>query len=333
VGRDTINIVVHAAPNINVNLQSDICQNEGSVAITRSPLGGVLSGNGVSGTTFDPLDGTVTAGQEHKVYYFYTDGNNCSATDSTTVVVHAAPTPSMVIQDSSICIGSAVELSINPGGATNLVWYKDPSPTSIGTGETINLSTAGQYYVVASDAHCSSKSDMATITVITPVVEAFASTNPVEEGEPVTLFVAEPEGTYSYVWQDLTGGNTHNGPSWLITPNTSGSYIVNATQNGCMVSATIELIVQEELSIPHAFTPNGDGVNDIWLIPGIESYSNTVVRVFNRWGAEIFTASGSFEGWNGTNNGTDVPAGSYYFIIELNGEKPSSISGYVMVIR
>ncbi len=81
-----------------------------------------------------------------------------------------------------------------------------------------------------------------------------------------------------------------------------------------------------------AFTPNGDGVNDYWVIPGIESYPNSVVTVYNRSGHEVFMAKGYRNDWNAAykSNASKLPPGSYLYIIDLgNGSQP--IKGWIFI--
>jgi gliding motility-associated-like protein len=86
------------------------------------------------------------------------------------------------------------------------------------------------------------------------------------------------------------------------------------------------------VSIPNAFTPNGDGKNDTWGVRNLASHTNCKVTVFNRYGQAVFTSTGYGTPWNGRQNGTDVPAGTYVYTIDLgNGTKP--ITGTVIVIR
>ncbi|MFS4416626.1 gliding motility-associated C-terminal domain-containing protein [Maribacter sp. 2307ULW6-5] len=74
-----------------------------------------------------------------------------------------------------------------------------------------------------------------------------------------------------------------------------------------------------------AFTPNGDGVNDTWVIPGLDNYPNARVQVYNRWGHEVFAAIDYRNDWNGNQNGNAkaLPSGSYLYVIDLgNGMAP-----------
>lgn len=86
--------------------------------------------------------------------------------------------------------------------------------------------------------------------------------------------------------------------------------------------------------IPQLVTPNGDGHNDTWVIPGMEGYKDAVVEIYNRWGNLVFKASPYQNNWDGkSENATDVgqgmlPAGTYFYVIALSkGEK--AMTGYI----
>jgi len=99
------------------------------------------------------------------------------------------------------------------------------------------------------------------------------------------------------------------------------------------VPGTLTIIpINTRLIIPNTFTPNGDGINDKWIIGYIEDYPNATVNVFNRYGQKVLTSIGYNMPWDGTYNGVKVPVGTYYYIIDTKtGNKP--ISGWVAVIR
>lgn len=86
------------------------------------------------------------------------------------------------------------------------------------------------------------------------------------------------------------------------------------------------------VQVPNAFTPNGDGINDIWNIKELADYPGCKVYVYNRYGSLMYESKGYSRPWDGTYNGSPAPGGTYYYIIDLqNGLKP--LSGYVSVIR
>ena len=89
-----------------------------------------------------------------------------------------------------------------------------------------------------------------------------------------------------------------------------------------------------EINVSQAFTPNGDGINDTWLIINIENHPNSFVRVFNRWGDEVFSKRNYQSDWDGTNRGKDLPeAGSYYYQIDLDGNGSVDHDGWIYITR
>lgn len=86
------------------------------------------------------------------------------------------------------------------------------------------------------------------------------------------------------------------------------------------------------LKVPNVFTPNGDGINDYWNIAGLDFSKNIVVSVFNRWGSRVFYSNGYLELWDGTYKGNPLPAGTYYYIINI-GNNVDVLSGSITIMR
>jgi len=83
---------------------------------------------------------------------------------------------------------------------------------------------------------------------------------------------------------------------------------------------------------PNAFTPNGDGINDTWSIPALTGYKNCVVNIYNRFGQQVYNSVGYATAWDGRYKGTDVPTGTYYYVIDTKSAV-QFISGNITVIR
>ncbi|MBO74493.1 MAG: hypothetical protein CMD33_04380 [Flavobacteriales bacterium] len=73
--------------------------------------------------------------------------------------------------------------------------------------------------------------------------------------------------------------------------------------------------------IAEAITPNGDGYNDDWIVGGLEYFPTAEVRVFNRWGQQMFYSRGYQERWDGRYNNAPLPVADYYYVIEFAGDK------------
>ncbi|MGB8491874.1 MAG: gliding motility-associated C-terminal domain-containing protein, partial [Bacteroidales bacterium] len=94
--------------------------------------------------------------------------------------------------------------------------------------------------------------------------------------------------------------------------------------------ATVE-IYSTHRDILYLFTPNNDGINDLWEIPELASYGKSDVRIYNRWGMLVFSSPDYNNTWNGTSNGKDLPEGAYYFIIKT--QNAGTITVTVNIVR
>ncbi len=121
--------------------------------------------------------------------------------------------------------------------------------------------------------------------------------------------------------------NPYSRPAQTIT------YTLQATGAGdCMASDEVTIKVLPAIDVPNAFSPNGDGINDLWMIKGLQAYSTANIQVFDRYGQLVFKSTGYDQPWNGTRNGKPLPAGVYYYIITPNVLlKP--FSGSVTLLR
>jgi gliding motility-associated-like protein len=86
------------------------------------------------------------------------------------------------------------------------------------------------------------------------------------------------------------------------------------------------------ITLPNAFTPNCDGVNDAWGVKNLNSYPNCTVRVYKRWRENVYSSIGCGIPWEGIYKGAVLPSGTCYYVIKLkNGLKV--LSGYIAIIR
>lgn len=94
-------------------------------------------------------------------------------------------------------------------------------------------------------------------------------------------------------------------------------FTVQATAtNGCVAIGHIWVLVKRKLFVPNSFTPNGDGINDVFRIPPGIPIELKTFAVFDRWGNAVFTTKNPAEGWNGKNKSKPAPAGVYVYLIE-----------------
>jgi gliding motility-associated-like protein len=119
-----------------------------------------------------------------------------------------------------------------------------------------------------------------------------------------------------------------------IVVTASRSYYISQVTGGCESARTkVDVSVGlTSLAIANIITPNADGLNDYWQIPGIENYPAATIKIFNRYGQNVFDSKGYARPFNGTQNGRKLPNGTYYYIINLDSSCGIR-SGSLTIIR
>ena len=126
-----------------------------------------------------------------------------------------------------------------------------------------------------------------------------------------------------------------------VTGITQGSnlFLWTVVNGGCTGLDSINVIKLDsieclsQVEIPSAFSPNGDGHNDYFVIKGIEDYNVNQLIIFDRWGVEVFSKSGYQNDWKGDNN-NDKPIGdgTYFYLLKIEGIS-KVYKGYIDVRR
>ena len=120
----------------------------------------------------------------------------------------------------------------------------------------------------------------------------------------------------------------------IASPTENTEYTVEIINGACVVTRRVWVFVFEPISIYDAFTPNGDGINDDWVIERIEDFPQCSINIFDRWGQLVYTSVGYPIPWDGTRNGNPLTAGNYYYVIELNNDEVDTtlFTGSVTII-
>ncbi len=152
----------------------------------------------------------------------------------------------------------------------------------------------------------------------------------IRPGSLVTLFAS---GASSYMWST---GQTN--PAIVITPTESTVYTVTGTsREGCTETKEIKVSLTScNLEIPNYFTPNQDGVHDIWNIKGLNCLSGFELKIINRWGSVVFQTQSPNTGWDGLYKDKPAPEGVYFYVLEgISFEHTQTMrkSGYIHLER
>ena len=148
------------------------------------------------------------------------------------------------------------------------------------------------------------------------------------------------QGAYTYYWTPNNGTLDNpniNNPVATPTDTMTVYRVVGSTLYGCKDTAYITVRVDQFTTdnIPTAFTPNGDGTNDVFRVAGLRFQKLVDFRIYNRWGLEVFTTSDPKQGWDGTYQGEpqDMGVYNYQVIISYPDSKQKGYKGTVTLIR
>ncbi len=307
-----------------------------------------IEGNQNGGQWFDgamnPISETVNLESPGTLGFTYEVENDACGARSTSFEVTVVPesNPGVSVGESVVCRGEEVDLFeflVDPdeGG----VWT-DADESEIDP--LVNFDDLGPFtatYTVQS-VPC----EPASATVNIDVVQGPSAGNP---QNPVLVCLGDPEfnllellpgATFGGQWEDEDGELIPGS----FNPNTEGTYsfTYTVTSDDCGI-ITSDLIVDvsdencTDLVIPQGFSPNGDGVGDVWIIESLSQYPGNQLLIYNRWGGQVFAATPYNNDWDGKPNqggssSSVLPVGTYFYILDLgDGSEPRK--GYVYLNR
>ncbi len=263
---------------------------------------------------------------------------NVSLNISTSAVITTEPT------NQATCVGNLISFNVTASGSGIITYqWRKGNVNLINSGNTSGVTTnnlvinpigvadaANNYNVIITGGCLSADTSVDVSLTANEIPVAVASgTSPVCIGKPINL-TAQPLPNATYSWSGPNGysSSSQNPTVSAATFADSGFYYLIVTQNTCnspTVAVNISVIECPNISlnIPEGFSPNGDGVNDWYVIRGLENYSNNSIKVFNRWGSLVFESSPYNNDWGGKSTssinagGADLPIGVYFLVLDL----------------
>ena len=309
------------APNL-VGLTS-VCSGQTITLVAGGGLNYVWS----TGATGDSLTFSPSSS---KYYYVAITNDSCTRNDSINIAVHPVPIPT-ISNAQTICEGSTAHLSASGGSAYS--WQPIIGLSSATVANTnASPATTTNYTVTISNGFCNA-TDSTTIYVNPyPPIVACCDTS-IAPGQSVQL---NSSGGGTYLWETSSGLSCTNCTNPVASPLVSTTYTLTITSDsGCTVSRTITIDVNcGEVFIPEAFSPNGDGKNDVLYVRG-DCIKTLNFIIFDRWGNRIFETTDKYIGWNGEYKGQAMNTGSYVYYISATNYDGTSFTrkGNVELVR
>ncbi len=343
----TQNITIGQSVVLQITAVNPLCVSANAVTLTTNNIaGGIVNGPGVTNNqgvySFNP----ATAGAGLHTITYTKPGDNCSTPGSIQIQVVALPTVTFNNVFAALC-SNANSITLNQGTPSGGV-YTGPGVTNNQGVYTFNPAAQGVSttsanvitYTVTNATGCvNSATNSITVNPI-PTVNA-GNDLTVNQNESIIIIGTTNAQEAIYSWTPTTGLTS---PGNLVTPvqrSDFGEYVytLTVTANNCSASDDMTLTVKSPLPCldpMKGFTPNGDGINEKWIVFNDEGcYSRVQVDVYNRWGGLVFHSDNYRNDWTGAFKGNPVPDATYYYIVKAyssNG-RTSTRSGNVTIIR
>lgn len=296
-----------------------------------------LNKNNIANPFASPLNNTTFIVHATNLY-------GCSNTDSVSLQVFKPFKLSFVDNEAFVCKGSSVQLKAN--GADHFKWYVNNNVNdSVTKPYLVTPKGDAKYTVVGYDIHeCFTDTSMVNVFVKPyPTINAGPDVT-TATGSQVQLNATGSSDINYWKWQPSTYLDCATCPSPISTPRSNINYVVTGTtEYGCSASDSVSISLicnQGAVYIPTGFTPNKDGLNEVFypMGKGVKVVKHFVI--FDRWGNKIFERSAfnindKSQGWNGTYNGLQSPSGSYVYIVELTCDtgEDFTVKGTITLIR
>jgi gliding motility-associated-like protein len=311
--------------------------NDGSIEITAAGGDGSYEYSADGGLNYQTLNffNGIGAGE-------YTlrisDGGDCESADSIVEITEPTGTTLVSADISNVtCFGySDGSISITATSPAGGLTYSIDNGTSYMDNSGIfDYLGAGVYLLSIRDANGCEQAfgDLIIEQPDSIIIDTNVLNAEGDQNGRVTLVATGGSSPYNYHLYSESYDST--GSSGLFIDLLPGTYYTFITDDHQCTSDTLEFTILQtstEIIIYDAFSPNNDGRNDVWNIGNIGLYPGCTVKIFNTWGNTVFTSKGYTEPWDGKYNGKELPAGTYYYIIDL-GDGTDPLSGPVSIVR
>lgn len=346
---DLSNLVFNPDPTMGQQIEAHIIAATTACSI---PSYTPISACGSGATNFSVTSSIALAA--NTTYYFQINGVNTGVgvtqpaecdfdiTISGAGVQQTLPTVSISAANTVLCYGDdeIVTSTVTSSDTVNFNWYFNNSLlTSSPTQSTYNagqLSGSGYLKLIfESDPLCTVSDADSIYFEVTPIAANAGPDKFIAPGEQVQL---DGSGDGSPLWVPAATLTDASSFTPVATPETTTYYYLTVTNGSCTATDSMRVYVGDVITVYSSFTPNGDAINDKWIIQNSGQFDNMEIKVYDRSGQVVFEATNysvQEDWWDGTfkNQGKPLPASTYFYVIDLKEGDYPLYKGSVTIIR
>lgn len=327
---NVITITIHPNPVIVTTGNTTLCAGDTLLlAVTGANTWQWKGPVGFAAGTAQVRINTIAAINAGKYYITATSDKSCHSTDSIIITVNPVPVANAG-SNTTICQGQAATLQAS--GGTSYVW----SPATGLSGTTASTVRATPkdtttYVLTAKNSYGCMDTASVTVGILKPPTANAGPDRLIQEGESVQL-PGSYTGTHAtYYWSPALYLSNAQSLNPIASPINDTTYTLHVIADCGTAADNVFIKIYRPVIVPNIFSPNGDGIHDTWNIDALHYYPGAEVSVFSRYGALLFHSVNYPRAWDGTYNNKKLPAGTYYYIIDLKDNTPR-ISGSVTIL-
>ena len=316
----------------------------GTITYTQSPA---------AGTTVSTTDGSLTV----TVTASDAAGNQATCSFEVTIVDNVPQSNAGADNSTTVCSTGTLNLTTLLSGTAQSggVWSVSATGNNPGgqfSGSTLNLQgLSGTYVFEYITGDC--KADTAIITVQVDNANGTSSGTPISSDafcakdnaqiDLNTLLANETSGGIWTTTNSVATPHLNTNGTLDISPLPTGFYTFSYTvSNGACGNTSTDVSIEvncKAFDIPNYVTANGDGVDDVFVIEGIENYPDNELTIYNRWGNVVFHTTNYQNDWGGRSTsklnvgGDELPTGTYYYVLDTQSELHGVKTGFIYLER
>jgi len=275
-------------------------------------MASALSQTNVLNTAF-----TNTTANEQVIYARIYSGIACYDIVPVTLQVRSLEPPDFESETLSVCPSRPTTLSV-ASTFSSYLWSTNETTSQI------EVVSAGTYSVTVTDIYGCEATKEFVVTAPEPPVFISAQTSNSQGNQGSITVAFSGNGDYEF---SIDGQNFQASP--VFNDLSGGSYpIFIRDTGGCFLIGPFPVFL---VTYPAYFTPNGDGIHDVWKIDALSSQPDSKVSIFDRYGKLLFQFTGNDFGWDGSFNAAALPSTDYWFVLEIGGSQ--AVKGHFSLKR
>lgn len=324
IATDTVVVLVDQPFSLNLGPDTNYCRGQEIELSSNLTTGATLLWS--TGSSQDRINVTQTG------TYFLSAENTClTQVDSITINFLPIPQGPLLPNDTVNCFNIGFTILRPDNDSITYVW-SDSSTTKL-----FEVDSSQNIWLAAIN-QCGQFVDTMKVFFNEEIISDLGNDTTICPGDSIALGIGQQGAEYAW--------NTGQISDTIYTLQSDLNYVVTITLGQCQAISSIRVALSDlvcpsidcDVYFDNVFTPNNDGINDFWRLTSDCDIYSFDLKIFNRWGQEVFTSSNINFGWDGYVNGELAPSGTYFFTLDyrdqvvVNADR-NDVKGVLTLIR